>query len=1836
MSSTIAQGIRILRGLALVVSLALPMSAQAAERRAIVTEGADYFGRDIGILKDVPVEDCEAACVADTACKAFTYNTKARWCFKKADFGDLRTFPGAIAGRIVEGVVAGPDLEAARRAELDFLSSDRFDAAAALLTGIGTRSVVGTLDDALAAAAQAAGSGNTVAANELYKNALRLAPERFDVWELFTSVSLAVATDDWSTRSRMLEEGYNGAILAYLRATDDAERVRALNLITTGAEKQEAWSVAIKAARASLAVAEDATVAATLDRLIGEHGFRVVSHQTDTSSQTPRICAVFSDPIASNLETFTDFVAVTGGDGLAVEADTMQVCASGVGYGERYQMTLRQGLPAADGVESLHKSVTLDFYVTDRKPEVRFVGRGYVLPRSADATIPVVSVNVETIEADVVRIGDRSLVSLLDGYTFLNSQGSWFADDVASSRGERVWTGKVAVTAEINREVTTAIPVGEVVKTLKPGIYVMLARAAEAGDTWGADATQWFLVSDMGLGTMTGNDGLHAVVRSLGSAAAVTGAEVTLVARNNEVLGTTRTDANGYARFEPALTRGTGGNSPALLTVAGADGDFNFIDLTSPAFDLTDRGVTGRPAPLPVDVFATPERGIYRPGETVHLTALTRDPSSRAIVDLPLTVVVSRPDGAEYQRTLTEDEGSGGRTIDVRLSADAMRGTWQARFYTDPDAGPLSTVSFQVEDFLPERIDFGFDPGDEPLVSGSTRDVEIRAEWLYGAPAANLAVEGEVFVTAAAGLAAAPGYRFGLEGEEFTPVAEPVSGGPTAEDGTALVTLMVPDVSQATVPLQAAVHVRVLDTNGRPVERRKTLPVTDDRVRVGVKPAFDRYVEENGRARFDVALFDGEGARVAGPGLRWVLSAVDTRYQWYNADGSWDYKAIETTRRVADGTVDVPAGVPAVIEASVQWGEYRLEVSDAGGAVVPVSTSFYAGWYVPPSADPAPDMLEVSFDKERYAIGDTATARIHKRFPGVAVVSVIDDRLIDMKTVEVGEDGATVQFPVTSAWGPGAYVTAELLRPLDRPAGRMPQRALGVAWAAVDPGDRLLDVSVDVADEIRPRGPMPIEVAVANAGPDDAAYVTIAAVDVGILNMTQFETPAPEAWYFARRTLGMEIRDVYGRLIDTTIGSRGEVRSGGDGSGIARLVGPPPTEALVAFFSGPVRTDADGKARVTFDLPEFNGTVRVMVMAWSAAGVGHAEREVKVRDPVVVMASLPNFLAPGDTSRLRLDLTHLTGPSGEFRLSVEPAGSLVRVGPGFADRPVSLNDGDSAEILVPLEAGTEVGDETVTVTLAVPGGDRLVKTLTLPVRALDPPATRVSEVALAAKTGQLTIDRDLLSDFVPGTGLATVTVGGVGGIDLPGLVHALDRYPYGCAEQITSRALPLVYLDEVILAAGLTGEESVRDRVQKAIADVLVKQASNGSFGLWAPSYDNADLWLNAYVTDFLTRAREKGYDVPAVAFDLAVTNLKNQLAYAPDFSSGGEAIAYALYVLARNGRASIGDLRYYGQSKLDAFSTPLAKAQVGAALALYGDRANADAVFRAALDALAGRPDSGGWRADYGTDLRDGAALLTLASESKTDSVDLDLLAQTVRELGGRDSTRRSTQEQAWMLLAAHSLLTDARKPLLDVAGKTVEGIFTARYDADDLATSGPVVIRNRAGYDTDARVTLTGIPVTPEPAGGDGYFIDRRAYDLEGNEIDLSKPMALGQRLVMVLTVDTDDRAWSDARLIIDDPLPAGFVIDNPNLLTGADVANLSWLTLEEKTAASEFRADRFITAYDRRSDQNAFSVGYMVRAVAPGSYAWPAAVVEDMYRPYLAGRTATGRLVVEGPMQ
>jgi hypothetical protein len=408
--------------------------------------------------------------------------------------------------------------------------------------------------------------------------------------------------------------------------------------------------------------------------------------------------------------------------------------------------------------------------------------------------------------------------------------------------------------------------------------------------------------------------------------------------------------------------------------------------------------------------------------------------------------------------------------------------------------------------------------------------------------------------------------------------------------------------------------------------------------------------------------------------------------------------------------------------------------------------------------------------------------------------------------------------------------------------------------------------------------------------------------------------------------------------------------------------------------------------------------------------------------------------------------------------------------------------------------------------------------------------------------------------------------------------------------------------------------------------EILANQGAEGGFGLWYP--DSGDFWLDAYVTDFLSRARAQGYAVPDLAMKNALANLRNQVNYAPDFDAntndGGTALAYALMVLAREGAAAIGDLRYYADVKADDFATPLAQAQLGAALASYGDQPRADAMFRKAgakmAEALA-KEEARTYRYDYGTNYRDAAALLTLAVESGSNAVDREALTDRIARAGNA----MSTQEQTWALLAANALIDRPDTSGIKIDGAPAEGPLVKVLTAGQA----PVTVTND-GADTTITISTYGVPAEPEPAGGNGYAITRSYFTMTGDPVTLDG-VKTGDRLVVVLEVTPFDA--SEGRLMVADPLPAGFEIDNPNLMTAGSVANLDWLDALTEVTHAEFRQDRFLTAIDWTS-RDTFKLAYVVRAISPGTFHHPAASVEDMYRPDYRARTDAGTVVITAP--
>jgi alpha-2-macroglobulin len=1655
------------------------------------------------------------------------------------------------------------------------------------------------LDALLKEGVAAMKANNHAGAAEWFGKAIALDSNNEQAWRNFAITQQRISVEGWEARQKLRNRALTAAYKTYLVSTDTKQEARALAILADAYAQQENWRPALNAYKASLSLNDNPAARSVYDNLRREHGFRILDHSVDSDAANPRACVQFSEKLSAT--DLTPFIRVEGMENPAVSREDMQLCVDGLKHGQSYQVTVRAGIPSTVD-EKLEQPSTLTLYVRDRKPAVRFTGRNYVLPRTGAHNIPVVTTNLDAVQVEILRVGDRGLATSVGG-DFQRQLNYYSFTQLQENRAVPVYKGELAVKRDLNQDVTTAIPLDEALKKYQPGVYAMVAYEKGKEEDYEALATQWFVVSDLGLTAFSGN-GIQALVRSLGSASPLKNVDVRLIARNNDVLAHARTDADGRVSFDEGVTRGAGGAVPELLIASTKEGDYGFLSLSQPGFDLSDRGVNGRTAPGPLDAQLFTDRGVYRPGETIHLTTLLRDDKAQAVKDLPLTLVVQRPDGAEDRRVQLADQGSGGRVFDLTLLDSSTTGTWRFKVYADPKQPSLGETAVLVEDYVPERLDLTLKT-DATSLSSIPQPVTLDGKYLYGAPASDLAIEADLTVR----LSSTPlknyeGYQFGRADEEFSPVKTALANLPrTDAAGKARLDVALNAIPQSSRPLEAMLAVRLREASGRTLERTLNLPIAPTANRLGIKP-LAKQLNAGETAQFDVVLLDAQNHPQPSK-ASWELYRLDTRFQWYKSGSNWDYETVTTSARVADGTLDITA-TPARISAKTDDGQYRLDVKTADGTAS--SVTFSAGYGAGLPAD-TPDMLDVALDKPSYTTGEEARVTLNSRFAGKATVMLVGRTVLATQLLDVPEGTSTVEFDVTEDWGTGVYAFAVVHRPLDAEASRMPGRAMGVAYAEADKSAQTLALTLNVPDKIAPRGTLDVPVRLDNLK-GETAHLVLAAVDVGILNLTRFESPDPTKYFYGQQKLSTEVRDLYGQLIDGLRANRGALRSGGDGAGLD--LGEPPTQEPLALFSGLVTVNADGTANVPLDLPAFNGTVRLMAVAWTDTKLGHAQKDVVVADPVVVQASLPRFLNTGDKSRLLVNLDNVEGLPGLYRLVTKVTGGVQAPDNALAQE-IKLEAKGKNSLSIPLDAVT-VGTARVDIMLTAPNGHVTTQAFALDVKPAQPDTSNTTVTSLIPSTGKLMLDQAMLKDKVPGTGRIALSVAPRGTLDPAASFAALDSYAYGCSEQLASRLTALIYADDL----GTVNEET-RSKAADIIARLLARQDSSGDFALW-PGVEGG-LWLNAFVTDTLSRAREKGYAIPDQAFALALNRLRNTLSYRSidDGESIGGDLVYAHYVLARNGRGVVGDLRYLADTRLDAIASPLARAQLGAALGLMGDQARASTVF-ASVPAVLEDSEEDGY-ASFGTLFRDAAAIMAVAAESTQGAKLIQVAAKTMDD--NHPARGLSTQENAWVLRAAAALKAQAEAMQLTLDGQPVKGVLTRVFRLEDLVK--PVTIGNTGKEPVYANVTVSGSPLDVQPAAEEGLIVKRDYYTLDGQKADPAS-VKHNDRLVVVVSVEEVEPQAS--RLLVEDHLPAGFEIDNPRLVTGGMVEGLSWLPPEAEAQHAEFRDSKFVAAFDNaQGEAKSFTAAYVVRAVTPGSYAHPPALASDMYRPDRFARTSSG---------
>lgn len=1636
----------------------------------------------------------------------------------------------------------------------------------------------------------------------------------------------------WLELARALEQARNdramaAAHVALGKARTAVERANALYVIARQLDRANRQREALAVYDAAIASAPTDASVKRRDELKRLVAFRLLGVTVAAETEQPEICLRFNYELTKAKGfTFSDYLRSEPEVRGTVSARGSNLCVDGVAHGQVYVLTVRAGLPAENG-DRLEESQQTRAIVRDREPSVAFRGPAYVLPQEGSRGVPLTAINTARVKLQLLRVNDRALVERVarDGFSAGLSQAE--VDEIADQSGSRVWTGEMDLpTGERNRPRQALVPIGEIVKERKPGLYLMVADPVEGQRSEYAEkATQWVLVSDLGITSFTGTDGLSVAVRSLATAQPAAGVDVRLFARNNSELAQAATGSDGIARFPAPALRGSGGDSPAVVMLYGREGDFNFLSLTRPAFDLSDRGVSGRAVSGPLDAFLYGDRGVYRPGDTAHVMALLRNDRGAAEAGLPLTLRVLRPDGVEVVKTTLQSTADGGYHLPVPIADRARTGKWSVLAYVDPKAKPVGRMEFSVEDVAPPTIEVAVEAGGEQVKPGVALPVTLTGKFFYGAPAVGAGAEAEVVVDAAADpYPMHKGFRFGPVDGEVEPQRQEIETAAADGEGRSRFDVRLDTLPETTRPLEATIRGSMFEPGGRPVTRSLTLPVVARPFDIGIRArAGEAAVADGQPAIFDIIAVDRQGRPVAAPNLRFELVAERWSWQWYNQYGEWKYRAIVQDRRQEAGALAVAATTPATLERTLPAGRWRLDVYDekTGAAT---SQRFRVGWWVGAEAPEVPDRLEVTLDKPRYRPGETARVFVKGPFAGEAIVAVVSNRVHLLRPVTMPGVGNMVEIPVEADWGAGVYVLATGLRPAGAADTLGPGRAVGVAWMPIERAEASLTVQMEAPEVVRPRRPAAVTVKVGGAG-QGKAHVTLAAVDEGVLRLTDFSTPSPERHFFGKRRLGVDMRDLYGRLLDGRTGEVGRLRSGGDGSAERNMGGLPKKNIkLTAIFSGIVDLDGEGRAVIPLEIPDFQGRLRLMAVAWSAAAVGGAEGAMTVRDPVASLVATPRFLAPGDAAQVTVSLDNVDGPAGDYLMRLRGEGAVRIDAP--AEVKVALAAGKRFEQSYPL-SGTEIGDGRVLMSLSGPQGFSVDRQWDLSVRPTQPYEAR--RMVGRIEPGQsLALAGDLVADLLPGTAEVFLNLAPRPSWDVAGLVRDLDRYPYGCVEQTTSVAMPLLYLADVAREWQLPGERvDAKARIDAAIRRLADMQQADGAFGLWG-AFDEADPWLTAYVVDFLARARDQGHLVPDVTLKNAVDFLAQAVRRNPSGAGDLATHAYAYYALARARAGDLGGVRYFNDVYLNRLPTPLAMAQVGAALALYGDGARAAAAFAAATSAPS--PLAQVSLRNYGSELRDRAGVLALAAEA---GVPIQRAAALAEDISQRFAARRytSTQEKAWLLLAANAVARSGGPMTLavdDGPSRTSDRAMSLRPAID--GPTDRMTIANRGAEPIWRSISVSGVPREQRPAENHGFVLERRFHLPDGKPADLSK-LRQNDLVVAVVSGEWAETETEGAHALLVDLIPAGFELENARLAGGRGTRDFAWLPELTEATNTELRDDRFVAGLTLNKGNASFTVAYLMRAVTPGRYVVPGSFVEDMYRPERFARTAAGTATI-----
>lgn len=1454
-----------------------------------------------------------------------------------------------------------------------------------------------------------------------------------------------------------------------------------------------------------------------------------------------------------------------------------------------------------------------------------FTASGMVLPLRDELRLPISAVNVDEVNIDFFRLDAEYLPRFLAEYRPGSGMGNWELEQI-TQRAKRVFSGRYALELDANRRETRLINVKEP-QLAEAGVY--FAVMSPLGNYDWRKETTYFAVSDMGLSARRYRDQLEVFVSSLASADPLKDVQISLLDEKGNRLQVQTTDPQGHRRFDQVqgarLLLAEQGTHLAVLRLDGAALDLSTFDLGTQPWQAQQ-------------LYLFSGRDLYRPGERLDSEILLKGQDGQLLPGMAVELEVKQPDGQLLEQKRLLPDNLGAAHYGLRLPDDAPLGRWTINLKTA--AGSRFEWPFLVEEFLPERLklQLGKGPDGEVTSLDAALTLPLQGDYLYGAPASATKAKAEVKISRAT-MPFTQWQEFTLGDVLLAEQAKDLEARSLTLDAQGQGTFSLADELdgvRALGPLEVAYRVSLAEPGGRAVNRSRTQygwPAGSQWPALKADFVAER-VEGGKPLPFQILNLDDKGQPVAGAvKVRLINEYRD--YYWHYADGEgWKYEFNSQPYLEQEQTLQLDGKGPTPLTLQLAAGWYRLEVENSQGHQSSLRVEIGSYAWGGGGEQARPDKIAITLDKRAYQAGDKAKVTLVAPRPGKGLLMVEDgDGLRWWQRIELKGTGSDAkdargefEIPVSPEWQRhDLHILAQIAAPdsASKPVGKQQGqslRSVGLVPLTLDREARRLPLTLSAPDKAVPLTRLEVT---ATSTPNSQGRVVLAAVDRGVLNISDYQPLDPFEIFFGRKRFAQDLFDNYGQVIPPQDGKLARLNYGGDRAPLKKGGALESRVEIAALWSGEVSFDESGKAVIPLELPNFNGELALMALAWNEQQVGEAERAVKVVAPLVAEIGWPRFGARGDETRALVQLRNMSGEDQTLSLVWTLNGGLKAN--GELPSTLSLKNGEEQWLTLPLTVTGASG--VASLQLAASGKDFAIsRDWYLPLRSPWPAETR-QRYQMLAPGQQMSFTPAELTGLDRANLQGLLSLSGTPPWDPAAQWQALADYPYACLEQTLSRAWPYLLTTADERAAWSKPAESKKAAseadVQRALLQRLQRlQLPSGGFGLWDGSSDE-EQWLTAYAADYLLARKEAGDAVPEAMLNQALNRLQSYLTdsqYGERWSSAPEHSrlayqAYSAYVLARVGKAPLATLRLIWEQQADHARSGLPLLHLSLALSAMGDEQNAAKALSRALATERGDDYLG----DYGSPLRDQALELSLLRQHKLAAERWPALSAKVADTLAHRQWLSTQERLALLRLARFDPAADWQAKVTSSLGSgSLSGSAPLQQGAPEALAASTVT--NEGKGSLYVQRTLVGYPEQAPARVSKGMSVTRSWFNSDGQRFDPIK-VKVGDLVVVRLNVSSES-AVPDALLV--EMVPAGFELENPAL---GNSIKLEELSIEGKPAwqsewndylkHQEFRDDRYTAALDLSAGSNQQLV-YLMRAVTPGRYLVPPTQVEDMYRP------------------